>query len=297
MSSEGGRNGPQAWNPKAEVATCHAGPHPVLRNPTCRRGSAPESFSSSISSITITSRKVTHTNSRPLSPATNDIADGRRKALVVKVTEQRTKSTSSLPIASTSGSVHEEMVHGVVLRRKATIVKMTEQRERFSPAQYRHSYTEGLHNESKVNPSPLNQPLTISLEPGGNQWRSQHRTSLSLYLNNPNDSSTAGESDSKTYKPPRRPLSCDASLFNRTELGSNAVTHPAFHNKSSPVPQKTNIDLVSSSSSEARRRWASGGEDGSARKEWDREEPISGIKPLTLLKAAGTSRTHVDIRR
>ncbi|XP_058649218.1 (E2-independent) E3 ubiquitin-conjugating enzyme FATS isoform X2 [Onychostoma macrolepis] len=286
VSSEGGRNGPQAWNPKAEMDTCHAGPHPVLRNPTCRRGSAPESFSSSISSITITSRKVMHTNSRPLSPATNDLADGRRKALVVKVTEQRTKSTSSLHIASTSGSDREEMDHGVVLRRKATIVKMTEQRERFSPVQYRHSYTEGLHNESKVNPSPLNQPLTISLEPGGNQWSSQHRSSLSLYLSNPNDSSTAGESDTKTYKPPRRPLSCDASLFNRTELGNNAVTHPAFHNKSSPVPQKTNIDLVSSSSSEARRRWASGGEDRSARKEWDREEPISGIRPLTLLKAA-----------
>ncbi|XP_016371859.1 uncharacterized protein LOC107711383 [Sinocyclocheilus rhinocerous] len=289
VSSEGGRNGPQAWNPKAEMDTCHAGPHPMLRNPACRRGSVPESFSSSISSITITSRKVTHTNSRPLSPVTNSLADGRRKALVVKVTEQRTKSTSSLPIASTSGSDREEMDHSVVLRIKATIVKMTEQRERFSTAKYRHSYTEGLHNESKVNPSPLNQPLTISLEPGGNQWRSQHRSSLSLYLNNPNDSSAAGESDTKTYKPPRRPLSCDASLFNRTELGSNAVTHPAFHNKSSPVPQKTNIDLVSSSSSEAGRSWASGAEDGSARKEGDREEPISGIKPLMLLKAADNS--------
>ncbi|XP_042591934.1 (E2-independent) E3 ubiquitin-conjugating enzyme FATS isoform X2 [Cyprinus carpio] len=289
VSTEGGRNGPQAWNPKAEIDTCHAGPHPMLRNPTCRRGSAPESFSSSISSITITSRKVTHTNSRPLSPAMNSLADGHRKALVVKVTEQRTKSTSSLPIASTSGSDHEEMDHGVVLRRKATIVKMTEQRERFSPVKYRHSYTEGLHNESKVSPSPLNQPLTISLEPGGNQWRSQHRSSLSLYLNNPNDSSAVGESNTKTHKPPRRPLSCDASLFNHTELGSNAVIQPAFHNKSSPVPQKTNIDLVSSSSSEARRRWASGGEDGSKRKEWDREEPISGINPLTLLKAADNS--------
>ncbi|XP_059388811.1 (E2-independent) E3 ubiquitin-conjugating enzyme FATS isoform X1 [Carassius carassius] len=289
VSSEGGRNGPQAWNPKAELDTCHAGPHPVLRDATRRRGSAPESFSSSISSITITSRKVTHTNSRPPSPAMNSLADGHRKALVVKVTEQRMKSTSSQPIASTSGSDREEKDHGVVLRRKATIVKMTEQRERFSPAKYRHSYTEGLHNESKVNPSPLNQPLTISLEPGGNQWRCQHRSSLSLFLNNPNDSSAAGESDTKAYKPPRRPLSCDASLFNCTELGSNAVTHPVFHNQSSPVPQKTNIDLVSSSRSEARRRWASSGEVGIVKKERDREEPISGINPLTLLKAADTS--------
>ncbi|KAK2876090.1 hypothetical protein Q8A67_020186 [Cirrhinus molitorella] len=269
-SSEGGRIGPQAWN------LGHAGPHP-----TCRRGSAPESFSSSISSITITSKKVTQTNAE----AQDDLASGRRKALVVKVTEQRTKNTTSRPIAN-----QEEIDHNVVLRRKATIVKMTEQRERF-----RHSYTERLNinrltNESKVNPS-----LTIALEPGGNQWRSHHRSSLSLYLNDPNDSAKAWESDTKKYKPPRRPLSCDASLFNRTELGTNAVTHPAFHNKSSPVPQKTNIDLVSSSSSEARSRSASGGEDGSVRKEgfeWDRSmrgELISGIKPLTLLKAADNS--------
>ncbi|XP_050979557.1 (E2-independent) E3 ubiquitin-conjugating enzyme FATS isoform X1 [Labeo rohita] len=286
VSSEGGRIGPQARNPKAEMDTGHAGPHP-----TRRRGSEPESFSSSISSITITSKKVAQTNSRPQ----NDLANGQRKALVVKVTEERTKSATSQPVAS-----REEMDHGVVLRRKATIVKMTEQRERFSTGQYRHSYTEGLNEnqlntESKVNPSPLNQPLTIALEPGGNQWRSHHRSSLSFYLNNPNDSTTTCESGTKKYKPPRRPLSCDASLFNRTELGTNAVAHPAFHNKSSPVPQKTNIDLVSSSSSEARRRSASGGEDGSVRKEGfesdrsEREEPISGIKPLTLLKAADNS--------
>ncbi|XP_016085869.1 (E2-independent) E3 ubiquitin-conjugating enzyme FATS isoform X1 [Sinocyclocheilus grahami] len=297
VSSEGGRNGSQAWNPKAEMDSGHAGPHPVFRDPTSRRGSAPESFSSSISSITITSRKVTQI-SKPLCPAMNDLADRRRKALVVKVTEQRTKSTTSRPIVSTSGCDHEEIDHGVVLRRKTAIVKMTEQRERFSPSQYRHSYTEGLNEAQLTNESKrMNQTLTISLEPGGNQWRSQHRSSLSLYLNNPNTSSTAGESDTKKHKPPRRPLSCDASLFNCTELGTNAVTHPAFHNKSSPVSQKTNIDLVSSSSSEARRRSASGGEDRSASKErleWDRrleerEEPISGIKPLTLLKAADNS--------
>ncbi|XP_026108916.1 MAP7 domain-containing protein 2-like [Carassius auratus] len=289
LSSEGGQNGPQARDPKAEMDTGHAGPHPVLRDPTRRRGSAPDSSSSSISSITITSRKVTQI-SKPLCPTMNDLAGGRRKALVVKVIEQRTKSTSSRPIVSTSGSDHEEIDHSVVLRRKATIVKMTEQRERFSPAQYRHSYTEGINqaqltDESKVNPSPLNQNLTISLKPGA---RSQHRSSLSLCLNNLNTSSTAGEKNTQKYKPPRRPLSCDASLFNSTE----AVTHPAFHNKISPASQKTNIDLVSSSSSEARRCSASSGEDGSARKEGlerDRKEPISAIKPLTLLKAADNS--------
>lgn len=313
MSSEGGRNGLQAWNPKANFTSkMETGqPHPdspALKDLTCRRGSAPDSFSSSISSITITSRKVTHTsslpNSRHLSPMTmNDLGVEQRKALVVKVTEQRTKSISGQPVALTPGCNHEESDHGVVLRRKATIVKMTEQREHFNrgkpnTAHYRHSYTEGLKtNESQFNPSPLNQTLTVSLEPGGNQWRSQHRSSLSLYLNNPNDSSTEVETNTKKHKPLRRPLSCDASLFNHTELGANAVTDPAFHNKSSPVPQKTNIDLVSSSSSEARRCSTSSCEDRSLRKEgfeWDRtheerKEPISEIKPLTLLKVAGTS--------
>ncbi|XP_048026712.1 (E2-independent) E3 ubiquitin-conjugating enzyme FATS isoform X4 [Megalobrama amblycephala] len=311
VSSEGGRNGLQAWNPKAgltsKVETGQSQPHPgspALKHPTCRRGSAPDSFSSSISSITITSRKVTHTNSGHLSPmAINDLAVERRKALVVKVTEQRTKSTSGQPVALTPGCNHEEFDHGVVLRRKATIVKMTEQREHFNrekpkTAHYRHSYTEGLKtNESQVNPSPINRPLTVSLEPGGNQWRSQNRSSLSLYLNNPNDSSAEVETNTKKHKPLRRPLSCDASLFNHTELGANAVTDPAFHNKSSSVAQKTNIDLVSSSSSEARRCSTSSCEDRSLRKEgfeWDRtheerKEPISEIKPLTLLKVADNS--------
>lgn len=323
VSSEGGRNGLQAWNPKAsltsKVETVQSPPHhehPALKDPTCRRGSAPESLSSSISSITITSRKVTHTSSLPnsghlSSMATNNLAVERRKALVVKVTEQRMRSTSSQNPALTPGCNHEEIDHGVVLRRKATIVKMTEQREHFNrgkpnTAHYRHSYTEGLKtNESKVNPSPLNRALTVSLEPGRNQWRSQHRSSLSLHLNTPNNSSTEEETNTKKHTPLRRPLSCDASLFNHTEHGANAVTDPAFHNKSSPVPQKTNIDLVSSSSSEARRRSTSGCENRSLRKEgfeWDRafekrEEPISEMKPLTLLKVAGTSRTSVDIQQ
>ncbi|KAK7122276.1 hypothetical protein R3I94_019412 [Phoxinus phoxinus] len=315
VSSEGGRNGLQAWNPKAsftsKVETGQSPPHPdhpALKDPTCRRGSAPESLSSSISSITITSRKVTHTSGLPnpghvSSMATNILAVERRKALVVKVTEQRMKSTSVQNLALTPGCDHEEIDHGVVLRRKATIVKMTEQREHFSrgkpnTAHYRHSYTEGLEtNESEVYPSPLNRALTVSLEPGRNQWRSQHSSSLSLYLNNSNDSSTEEESNTKKHKPLRRPLSCDASLFNHTEHGANAVTDPAFHNKSSPVPQKTSIDLVSSSSSEARRRSTSGCESRSVRKEgfeWDRafekrEEPIAEMKPLTLLKVTDNS--------
>ncbi|XP_051968937.1 (E2-independent) E3 ubiquitin-conjugating enzyme FATS isoform X2 [Xyrauchen texanus] len=177
-------------------------------------------------------------------------------------------------------------------------------------AKYRHSYTEGLGMNAKqydsssgvsllaneanlTNPSPSNQTFTVSIQPGENKWKS----SISLYLNNPTDSSTVEETNSGKYKLPRRPLSCDASLFNHTELDAIAVTHPKLHNKSSPVSQKTNIDLVSSSSSEARRHSASNNDAGIPGKEvfqWDRtlqqrEETISGIKPLTLINVPDNS--------
>ncbi|XP_051530848.1 (E2-independent) E3 ubiquitin-conjugating enzyme FATS [Myxocyprinus asiaticus] len=186
-----------------------------------------------------------------------------------------------------------------------------EQSDKTKKTKYRHSYTEGLNgtdakkydsrsgvsllaNEASLaNPSPLNQTFTVSVQPGENKWKS----SMSLYLNNPTDSSTAEETNSRKYKPPQRPLNCDASLFNHTELDTIAVTHPTFHNKSSPVSQKTNIDLVISSSSEAGRHSASNNDariPGNEVFQWDRtlqqrEETISGIKPLTLLKVPDNS--------
>ncbi|XP_056326078.1 (E2-independent) E3 ubiquitin-conjugating enzyme FATS [Danio aesculapii] len=283
VSSEGGPNRPQAWNPKnSKVDMSQSHPDNTLpKHPIQRRGSAPESFSSSISSITITSKKVTHTSSSPNS--TNSLNVDRRKPLVVKVTEQQIKTTNQPAVSNL-----ELNDHGVVLRRKATIVKMTEQREEFRRGnpKYRHSYTEGLKNSAinqpKVDPSPLNQALTVSLEPGGNQWRS----SLSLHLASPNTIAT--------NNPRQRPLSCDASLFNHTDLTFNAVADPAVNNKSSAFAHKTNIDCVSSSVGEARSRSASSGADGRLKTEGFRES-VSGVRaPLTLLKVSENSDVSAD---
>ncbi|XP_073775013.1 (E2-independent) E3 ubiquitin-conjugating enzyme FATS isoform X2 [Danio rerio] len=283
VSSEGGPNRPQAWNSKnSKVDMGQSHPDNTLpKHPIQRRGSAPESFSSSISSITITSKKVTHTSS-PLN-STNSLNIDRRKPLVVKVTEQQIKTTNQPAVSN-----QELNDHGVVLRRKATIVKMTEQREEFSRGipKYRHSYTEGLKNSAinlpKVNPSPVNQALTVSLEPGGNQWRS----TLSLHLASPNTTAK--------NNPRQRPLSCDASLFNNTEPTFNAVADPALNNKSSAVAHKTNIDCVSSSVGEARSRSASSGTDGRLKTEGFRESVSEVRAPLTLLKVPENSDVGAD---
>lgn len=284
VSSEGGPNRPQAWNPKdSKVDMGQSHPANTLpKQPIHRRGSAPESFSSSISSITITSKKVTHTSSPP-NAVTNALNVDRKKPLVVKVTEQPIKTTNQPAVSN-----QELNDHGVVLRRKATIVKMTEQREELSRGnpKYRHSYTEGLKNpainQPKVNTSPVNQALTVSVEPGGNQWRS----SLSLHLASPNTTAK--------NNPRQRPLSCDASLFNHTELTFNAVADPALNNMSSAFAHKTNIDCVSSSIGEARSRSASSRENGRLKTEGFRESVSEVRAPLTLLKVPENSDVSAD---
>lgn len=324
VSSEGGRNGSQIWNPTADFTGTVRSPEtsePASKHPAYRRGSVPESpsngcarkFSSSISSITITSRKVTRSSSlpdtsRPIQSvmAMNDPGalstpvPQQRKALVVKVTEQRTRITStSHPLRTNPkdhNTDHKGYDHPVVLRKKTSIVKG--QPDMTKPAQYRHSYTDGLYEadaikhdcrsgvDTKANPVLLKQDF-VSVQPGRNQWRSssvQNRSSMSLHLNNPDGSRTSKEK----YETPRRPLSCEAGLFNHTD--------PTFHNKSSPHPQKTNIHLVSPGKEEE-----SGGF-VSSRKTENRDgiipDPVLGIKPLTLLKVPGTlessghSRAH-----
>ncbi|XP_057215078.1 (E2-independent) E3 ubiquitin-conjugating enzyme FATS isoform X1 [Triplophysa rosa] len=315
VSSEGGGNGSQIWNPTANFTSSVRSPEtsePASKHPTYRRGSVQElpsigcarKFSSSISSITITSKKVTRSFSLPdtsrpmaMNDRPTDSPGGlatpvppQRKALVVKVTEQRTSITTTPGVNTIDHNTdHKGYEHPVVLRRKASIVKMVEQTERFrggqpdatKTAQYRHSYTEGLHEtdaikhvcrsgvDTKANPVLLNQAFTASVSV--NQWRSStvhHRSSVSLHLNNPNDSRTVEE----RYETPRRPLSCDAGLFNRTD--------PTFHNKSPPCPQKTNIHLVSSREAEESSGFVSS---------TGNLDPVLGIKPLTLLKVPDDS--------
>ncbi|KAA0724908.1 Centrosomal protein C10orf90 [Triplophysa tibetana] len=322
VSSEGGRNGSQIWKPAANFTSTFRSPEtsePASKRPTYRRGSVPGSpsigcarkFSSSISSITITSKKVTRScslpdTSRPM--AMNDrptVSPGglstpvppHRKALLVKVTEQRT-SITTIPGANAieHKTDHKGYEHPVVLRRKASIVKLVEESERFrgeqpdttKTAQYRHTYTEGLNEtdaikhvcrsgvDTNVNTALLNRSVSVSVQPGRNQWRSSavhHRSSVSLPLNKPNDSRTIEEK----YETPRRPLSCDSGLFNHTV--------PTFHNKSPPCPQKTNLHLVCSREAEENGGFVS----STGNLDAVIPDPVLGIKPLTLLKVPDDS--------
>lgn len=142
----------------------------------------------SFSSITISSRKVTRTSSLPGSsrpsspgeqagypassaypqarpdpePPSSNPVTLRRKATIVKVTEQRVTPGPPAPhLNGTQGpGTPPGMNQGcetVVRRRKATIIKVTEHRESYSagkrgsgsrPTEYRHSYTEGVYQEN-----------------------------------------------------------------------------------------------------------------------------------------------------
>lgn len=349
VNLEGCRNRSQAWNSTTSLtSTVDRGwslpePYrPASKDPTYRRASVPEvplrmptagesssarRYSSSISSITITSRKVTRSSSLPDTSCPNPpnaLLTPQRKVLVVKVTEEKMKMKSP-PVASATDHAiilnsnpvqdHKGYDHPVVMRRKASVVNMSEQTgglHKTKMAQYRHSYTEGFNATDPIkydcnsgvslidtaNTYP-SQGFTLSVLPGKNQWRSsgvQHRSSISLYFS-PKDSNTVDE----TVKSPPRPLSCDAKVFNQTELGTDALTEPAFRNKSSPVPQKTNIDLVSFSKEEERRKSAYSSEVMISKKEDFerdgalREEPNSEIKPLTLLKVSDHSPLSTDV--
>ncbi|CAB1416664.1 unnamed protein product [Pleuronectes platessa] len=127
------------------------------------------------SSITISSRKVSRSNSLPSSsrsylcgspPPTLQPMDPnsrhftvQRKATIVKVTEQRVMSIPAPSTKSVDMPPASQGLDTVVQRRKATIIKVTEHRESYSPAKvgsaarlpgYRHSYTEGGYQDSNT---------------------------------------------------------------------------------------------------------------------------------------------------
>ncbi|XP_023805469.1 uncharacterized protein LOC105356574 isoform X1 [Oryzias latipes] len=127
----------------------------------------------SISSITISSRKVSRTASlpgcttstpssqtssspsptldeQPMDPNSRQLRV-QRKATIVKVTEQRVTSSAAPNIVRAKTPPEGQGSDTVVRRRKATIIKVTEHKESYSPAkapfrnpEYRHSYTEGV---------------------------------------------------------------------------------------------------------------------------------------------------------
>ncbi|KAF6719404.1 hypothetical protein FQA47_017452 [Oryzias melastigma] len=168
----------------------------------------------SISSITISSRKVGRTASLPgcVTPSSQTSSspsptldeqpmdpDSRqvrvqRKATIVKVTEQRVISSPNVVRARTPPEGQGSDT--VVRRRKATIIKVTEHKESYSPAktafrnpEYRHSYTEGdFQNKSTWGHSGSNGVHSNSISPNTSDTEKHdtlHRSTLSLFVSKP----------------------------------------------------------------------------------------------------------------
>ncbi|RVE59765.1 hypothetical protein OJAV_G00191780 [Oryzias javanicus] len=210
----------------------------------------------SISSITISSRKVGRTASLPgcITPSSRTSSspsptldeqpmdpDSRqvrvqRKATIVKVTEQRVISSPNVVRARTPPEGQGSDT--VVRRRKATIIKVTEHKESYSPAktafrnpEYRHSYTEGVfqnkstwghsgHNGVRLNsPSNSISPITSDTE----KHDTLHRSTLSLFVSKP--AITAGpvfsevspKASGRRSDTLHRPLSCYGKLTGHYE--------------------------------------------------------------------------------
>ncbi|XP_061564223.1 (E2-independent) E3 ubiquitin-conjugating enzyme FATS isoform X2 [Cololabis saira] len=187
-----------------------------------------------ISSITISSRKVTrsaslpashtcglHSNSsksplnhQPMDPNSRQLTV-QRKATIVKVTEKRV-------ISSTSSSTRRERtppvsygLDTVVRRRKATIIKVTDHKESYSPVklgsrypEHRHSFTEGAWkvnstwspgNRSVNNASPshhlLNSTVPNAFSLNAEKRGPLHRSTLNLFLNNQPVKAAPGSSE------------------------------------------------------------------------------------------------------
>ncbi|KAI4893575.1 hypothetical protein NFI96_021373 [Prochilodus magdalenae] len=390
--------------------------------PMQRRGSAPQAspftngrtsskHSSSISSITITSRRVVRSSSLPDTslppqaggrapsplainsrqtdsskhPKTQFSKQGtaQRKAVVVKVTEQRTETSRVLQpcvkddavgthtflqtdcsssfsnlttrrspspaftnLTSIENRTQPSVTDGntfapdisskvrrdspvlaspeahqpVVLRRKATIVKV-EHRESYrteAKREHRHSFTEGFRATRSVTytdnpsytsagPSLANEPsLAESVQSGksNEKVKELHRSTLSFQLSSSSSKGPPQDNPHSLLGPrPSRPASCYASIFSPSELSANDSKDPGFQSMTSALPQKTNIDLASSTGSNSNRRWSTGGGAGSRDKIYpgkggsagdigqrQRESALLGNQqPFTLIKVPESS--------
>lgn len=258
------------------------------------------------SSITISSKKVSRSASLPASdthkhssqssespspPLAHQSMDPnsrqvtvKRKATIVKVTEQRMMSS---PVPSTERAGTPPADHAldtVVHRRKATIIKVTEHRESYSPAkegsgtrhpEYRHSYTDGVYKEnstwsqgshSQHNAAASCHHLDSTKRPHAavapNQSTSDaeknggtlHCSTLSLFFSNP--PATAAPTPSgvslravgRRAERPHRPLSCYGNVYGHTEPSKEYVKQPAARKWSFGLPRETSINPVNSDS-------------------------------------------------
>ncbi|KAK7918817.1 hypothetical protein WMY93_010101 [Mugilogobius chulae] len=167
------------------------------------------------SSITISSRKVCRSSSLPSSPppsqTNQESMDSRqimvqRKAMIVKVTEQRVTTASPICDVKTSQNQQpsSQNVDTVVRRRKATIIKVTEHRESFTPNnakrnnEYRHSFTEGLYNGNRISSSQSQHSTPIDSKP-------IHRSTLNLVVTPPPVIMAPPAKSESTNEMPRKP--------------------------------------------------------------------------------------------
>ncbi|XP_028331189.1 (E2-independent) E3 ubiquitin-conjugating enzyme FATS [Gouania willdenowi] len=223
---------------------------------------------SGISSITISSRKVTKsaslpgscTSSRSPSPTLDNQSmhqnssqgTTHRKATILKVTESRviskTVRDTGMAGISQAGSPLETAVH----RRKAMIIKVTEHRESYRPPkkgpknpENRHSYTEGpirrlsLDNQWQRKTEPSNDRLHSGPQNAVTTNGTLHRSTLCLFVNSPKSVTARDSSDvspkvgGPTSDRPRRPLSCYGNLMGHTETNMEIKTRPATRRLSS----------------------------------------------------------------
>nr|XP_004561232.2 uncharacterized protein LOC101465009 [Maylandia zebra] len=203
----------------------------------------------------------------------------QRKATIVKVTEKRVISS---PVSNTNTARTPPGSNGldtVVHRRKATIIKVTEHRESYSPGrlrakhpEYRHSYSEGTYmgnntwsqeNHSQNNEQPsychLNfipnsaAPNTYTSDPEKNG--SLHRSTLSLFLNNP--PGVAAPTSSEISPKPvgqrsgrlHRPLSWYGNVIGHTETSKENLTQPSARKWSAGLPKETDVNPLNSDNS------------------------------------------------
>ncbi|XP_028286822.1 (E2-independent) E3 ubiquitin-conjugating enzyme FATS [Parambassis ranga] len=195
----------------------------------------------------------------------------QRRATIVKVTE---KEVMSSPVPSTTGRGTPPADHDtVVRRRKATIIKVTEHRESYTPAkvrhpEYRHSYTGGVYTDSStwsqgelslINAAPSNHhensvphsavaPNAFTPDPEKNG--TVHRSTLSLFVNNPHTTSSEASPKAAGQRSdrPRRPLSCYGNVIGHVEPSKESVIQLAARKWSCGLPQETNINPVNSDS-------------------------------------------------
>ncbi|XP_068162409.1 (E2-independent) E3 ubiquitin-conjugating enzyme FATS [Antennarius striatus] len=251
-----------------------------------------------ISSITISSRKVSRSASLPSEDTFNHFPQsrefpsptpyqhsidansrpvtGQRKATIVKVTEQRTMSSTAASFQRSCTPPVDDGLDNVVRQRKATIIKVTEQRESYRPAraggvsrypEYRHSYTDGVYKHSEwsqgIDATPLyldstKRPefalaLNKSTSDAEKNGGTLHRSSMSLVVSPP--SAVAASAHPKD--PPRaagrrsdrphRPLSCYGNVFGHTGASEESGTQPQkpARRRSFGLPQQTGGDSVS----------------------------------------------------